>query len=305
MDIRQIRHFVSVAEELHFGRAAERLGMTQPPLSQSIQMIEAELGLKLFERTRRSVALTPVAREWLPHARRVLDEATALPQIARRLSRGEIGTVRLSFISFVSYSFLPLLVRRFKEHYPEVELVLRESTSDVQIAELLDGTLDAGVIIAPPRGSLPSLLRYVPIEREALVVAVPEEWIVSGRLTPAGGRLRFEALRDLPVILFPRDSAPALHDLVTRYYAEHGAAPVAGQQAVQMQTIINLVSSGLGIAFVPATMRNLVRPGVAYLRLAERQPEIEIGLAFRDLGGSAAVRHLAALAGELFPARSR
>lgn len=303
MDIRQIRHFIGVAEELHFGRAAERLGMTQPPLSQSIQALEAELGLRLFERTRRSVALTPVAREWLPHARRVLEEASALPQIAQRLSRGEIGTVRLSFISFVSYSFLPLLVRRFKERYPEVELVLREATSDVQISELLEGELDAGVIIAPPRGNLPSPLRYLPIEREALVVAVPEEWIASGRVSPLGGRLRFGALRDLPVILFPRQSAPALHDLVTRFYAQHGAAPVAGQEAVQMQTIINLVSSGLGIAFVPGTMRNLARPGVAYFRLAERQPEIEIGLAFRDPGAGAALRHLAGLTAEMFPAR--
>ncbi|MEQ9245278.1 MAG: LysR family transcriptional regulator [Nitratireductor sp.] len=303
MDIRQIRHFVAVAEELHFGRAAERLGMTQPPLSQSIQALEADLGLTLFERTRRSVTLTPVGHEWLPHARRVLEEATELPRVAWRLSRGEIGRVRLSFISFVSYSFLPKLVRRFKERFPEVELVLNEATSDVQIAELLDGALDAGIIIAPPRGALHSPLRYRPVETDRLVVAVPEEWVISGRVVPRGGKLDFDALRDLPVILFPRHSAPVLHDLVTRYYAERDAVPVPGQQAVQMQTIINLVSSGLGIAFVPSTMRRLIRPGVAYFRLAEQQPEIEIGFAWRGAGASAALQHLAGIIEEMFPAQ--
>lgn len=302
MDIRQIRHFVAVAEELHFGRAAERLGMTQPPLSQSIQALEADLGLTLFERTRRSVMLTPVGQEWLPHARRVLEEANALPQVAQRLSRGEVGTIRLSFISFVSYSFLPALVRRFKERFPEVELVLHEATSDVQIAELLEGKLDAGIIIAPPRGALHSPLRYRAIERDKLVVAVPEEWVISGRVVPRGGKLDFDALCDLPVILFPRQSAPALHDLVTRYFAERDAVPVAGQQAVQMQTIINLVSAGLGIAFVPSTMRRLVRPGVAYFRVAEKQPEIEIGFAWRSANASAALHHLADIIVEMFPA---
>ncbi|MDJ1463198.1 LysR family transcriptional regulator [Nitratireductor sp. GZWM139] len=303
MDIRQIRHFVSVAEELHFGRAAERLGITQPPLSQSIQALEAELGLPLFERTRRSVALTPVAREWLPHARRVLEEAGDLPQVAQRLSRGEIGTVRLSFISFVSYSFLPELVSRFKARFPEVELVLSEATSDVQIAELLDGTLDAGIVITPPRGALHSPLRYRPVEKDRLVVAVPEEWVISGRVRPRGGKLDFAALRDLPVILFPRHGAPVLHDLVTRYYAERGAAPLPGQQAMQMQTIINLVSGGLGVAFVPSTMRRMVRPGVAYFRLAGVQPEIEIGFAWREAGAGAALQHLAEIVAEMFPAQ--
>ncbi len=303
MEIRQVRHFVVLAEELHFGRAAERLGMTQPPLSQSIQLLEAALGLKLFERTRRSVSLTPVAREWLPHARRVLEEATQLPEIARRLSRGEVGTVRLAFVSFVSYSFLPALVRRFKERFPEVELTLSEATSDVQISEMADEALDAGIVIAPPGGSLPSSLDYLPIGREPLVVAVPEEWVISGKVKPTGGDIAFDALRELPVILFPRRGAPALHDLVTRFYAAHGAEPVRGQRAVQMQTIINLVSGGLGIAFVPATMRALARPGVAYFRLAGRQPEIEVGLAFREPGGSAALGHLVALAREMFAER--
>ncbi|WP_295812845.1 LysR family transcriptional regulator [uncultured Nitratireductor sp.] len=302
MDLRQIRHFVAVAEELHFGRAAERLGMTQPPLSQSIQALEMDLGLTLFERTRRSVALTPVGREWLPHARRVLEEAVRLPQTAQQLSRGEVGRVRLSFISFVSYSFLPTLVRRFKERFPEVELVLNEATSDVQIAELLDGALDAGIIISPPRGALHPPLSYRPVETDKLVVAVPEEWVISGRVVPQGGKLDFATLCNLPVILFPRRSAPVLHDLVTRYYAEHEAIPFQGQQAVQMQTIINLVSSALGIAFVPSTMRRLIRPGVAYFRLAEQQPEIEIGFAWRVTDASTALQHLADTVAGMFPA---
>lgn len=297
MDLRQLRQFVAVAEELHFGRAAERLGMTQPPLSQAIRALEETLGLRLFARTKRSVALTTVGALWLPHARRVLEEAERLPVIAARLSRGEIGTLRLSFVSTAVYGVLPALVGRYKATFPEIDVVLREATSDVQIQALLDGEIDAGLIIAPPRGGLPSPLAYRAAQRDPLVAAVPDGWI-GGRAGTARGGLAFRRIADAPLILFPRESAPALHDLVTGYYARHGLRPVPGQQAIQMQTIIGLVSAGLGFALVPGAMRSLARAGVSYLPLRGDPPLVETGLIWRRDDPPPAVTHLAALAAD-------
>ncbi len=281
MDLRQIRQFVTVADTLHFGRAAERLGMTQPPLSQSVRALEEEIGVALFTRTKRHVALTAVGAQWLPYARHLLADAGALPGIAERLSRGEIGAVRLAFISTADYNVLPLLVSKLKQVAPEVEVTLREATSDVQIEALLDGEIDAGVIIPPPEMANLAALDYQPLQREPLVAALPEVWVESGRIALTGGHVDFARIADAPLILFPRRGAPAFHDLVTRYFAEQGRQPRLGQQAIQMQTIISLVSVGMGVALVPASMRNLARAGVRYVPLAGAAPEIETGIAWR------------------------
>lgn len=281
MDLRQLRHFVSVAEELHFGRAAERLGMTQPPLSQSIQMLEEELKVRLFERTKRSVMLTPVGAQWLPHARKVLEEAAALPGIAARLSRGEIGALRLAFVSIADYNVLPLLISRYKALYPQVDVSLKEETSDLQIEALLDGSIDAGLVIPPPQPAIHSSLTYKPLVREPLVAAVPMGWVKSGRVAGGNVTLSLKDILDEPLILFPRRSAPVLHDAITNFYSRNGATPRIGQEAIQMQTIISLVSAGLGIALVPQSLKNLGRTGVQYLALRGKPPEIETGLIWR------------------------
>jgi len=298
MDLRHLRHFVTVAEELHFGRAAEKLNMTQPPLSQSIRALEAELGMALFERSKRHVALTPVGAQWLPHARALLAAAADLPVVAQRLSRGEIGSLRLAFVSTATYGMLPLVLSHYKAQFPAVEVILREATSDVQIEALLNGDIDTGLLIAPPQAVMPPQIGYLPLHRENLVAAIPEAFIQSGRIVPEAGALGFAAISAEPLILFPRQSAPALYDLVAGYYAAHGSAPVLGQQAVQMQTIIGLVSAGLGIALVPASMRNLAREGVTYLPLAEMPPLMETGLAWHRTNHTPALRHFITTARE-------
>lgn len=292
MDIRQLRHFVTVADALHFGRAAEQLHMTQPPLSQSIRLLEQDLGIVLFTRTRRSVALTAVGAQFLPHARKVLEDAQKLPEIARRLSRGEIGTLRIGFVSTAAYSLLPGLVSRYKARFPEVDIQLREATSDVQIDALLSGAADAGLLIAPPDRALPAPLTYRTLRREPLVAAVPLDWLESGRMTATPG---FAEIADAALILFPRHGAPALHDLITGYYARHGTAPAMGQPAMQMQTIVSLVSAGMGIALVPESLREMARTGVAYLPLSGTPPVMETGLAWRADNDAPALSHLVGL----------
>jgi DNA-binding transcriptional LysR family regulator len=282
MDVRQLRHFAAVAETLHFGRAAEGLGMSQPPLSQSIMGLERELGAALFVRTKRSVALTPFGAQWLTHVRAVLDGMNALPKVAKRLREGTAGRLAISFVSTADYSILPALVRRYAALFPDVEIALSEATSDVQIATLLEGKGHVGLVIPPANAGLPAALSYLPLVTEPLIAAVPESWAEDRRSAFSAGRLSTKAVVGAPLILFPRQNAPAFHDLVTGYFAAHGAHARIVQQAIQMQTIISLVSAGMGIALVPESLRNLARSGVVYRTLGGTAPLLETGIAWRS-----------------------
>jgi DNA-binding transcriptional LysR family regulator len=273
MDPRQFRHFVAVAETLHFGRAAERLGITQPPLSQSIQALEKALGAALFARTKRHVELTPLGQQWLPPVREALAAIDALPDTARRLRDGQTGRLSLSFVSTADYSVLPDLVRRYAEAFPGVEIQLVEATSDVQVPAVLAGERHAGIIIPPPNRTLPAPLAYRRLVSEPLVAVTPEAWGAEGPLDLAG-------LAEVPLVLFPRTVAPAFHDLVTGYVAARGQPVRIVQEAIQMQTIISLVSAGLGMALAPASLRKLARAGVRYVDLVD-PPILETGLVWR------------------------
>jgi DNA-binding transcriptional LysR family regulator len=278
--------------------------MTQPPLSQSIQLLEKELGVKLFERTKRSVRLTALGKQWFIHARRVLHEASALRETARKLAFGELGLLRISFVRTADYSVLPTIISRFRASYPQVEISLREATSDLQLDALLTDQMDVGMVIVPPPASLHQMLTYRPILREPLVAAVPSRWIEEGREGYDGEYLRPADFFTGPLILFPRRSAPAFHDLVAGYFAEHGAAFSVFQEAIQMQTIIGLVASGLGVALVPRSLTQLRRDGASYLPLAGRAPEVETGLIWRSKDQTAALSNFLAVAGELVPSAS-
>jgi len=278
MHIRQLKHFATVAQTLHFGRAAELLGMTQPPLSQSIMALEQEIGSALFVRTKRSVALTPLGKQWLEPVHNVLDAMSELPKIAHQLKAGITGRLTISFVGTADYSVLPKLVQCYTERFPNVEVTLTEATSDVQIATLLEGRGGVGIVIPPPNAVFPKPLSYLPLVTEPLIAAVPESWIAEQVAPSPKGQLSPEQVIDAPLILFPRHSAPAFHDLVTSYIADQGGEIQIVQEAVQMQTIISLVSAGMGIALVPASLRNLARTGVQYMDLAGEAPLLETGL---------------------------
>jgi DNA-binding transcriptional LysR family regulator len=285
-DLRQLRYFVAVAEEQHFGRAAARLSMTQPPLSQAIRALEETLGVELFARTRRSVELTPVGADLLPEVRRLLASAEALRPLAQSLARGEAGVLALAFVSTADYGLLPLLLRDFGARYPRVRLQLAEATSDVQVDELVAGRIDAGLVIAPVPPRHAAQLSYLPIAREPLVIAMPTE--LSARTggpraddwceTPADLR----ELADVPLVVFPRHLAPGFYDIIMDCYGAAGLVPRVGQEAIQMQTIVSLVSAGMGIALVPQSLRHLRRTGVTYRPLAGAAPTIETGLVWRS-----------------------
>ncbi|RQR87077.1 LysR family transcriptional regulator [Burkholderia sp. Bp9012] len=277
-DLRQWRYFVTVADERHFGRAAERLSMTQPPLSQAIRALEEALGVALFARTKRSVALTAVGAALLPDVRRLLASADALPPLARRLARGEAGSLSLAFVSTADYGLLPALLRAFGARYPHVRLQLAEATSDVQIDELVAGRIDAGLVIPPVPPRHAAGLSYLPVVREPLVVAMPA---AAAPGVPEDEPVHLAELSALPLVIFPRRLAPGFYDIITGCYGAAGETPRIGQEAIQMQTIVSLVSAGMGVALVPQSLRNLRRTGVVYRPLAGDAPVVETGLVWR------------------------
>ncbi|AOI58245.1 LysR substrate-binding domain-containing protein [Burkholderia diffusa] len=277
-DLRQWRYFATVADERHFGRAAERLSMTQPPLSQAIRALEDALGVALFARTKRSVALTAVGAALLPDVRRLLAAADALPPLARRLARGEAGSLSLAFVSTADYGLLPSLLRAFGARYPQVRLQLAEATSDVQIDELVAGRIDAGLVIPPVPPRHAAALSYLPVVREPLVVAMPA---AAAPGVSEDEPVHLAELAALPLVIFPRRLAPGFYDIITGCYGAAGATPRIGQEAIQMQTIVSLVSAGMGVALVPQSLRNLRRTGVVYRPLAGDAPVVETGLVWR------------------------
>jgi DNA-binding transcriptional LysR family regulator len=286
IELRQLRYFVAVAEELHFGRAAQRLHMTQPPLSQTIQALEATLGTALFSRTQRSVALTPAGAALLPEAQRLLQHAAALPNLARRAASGESGRLSLAFISTADYSVLPSFLREFRERYPQVHIELREATTDVQLEELIQGRIDVGLLIPPLPDKAKAELDYVAVLSEPLILAAPKGMKALRGQT----RLALKSLADMPLIIFPRRIAPAFHDAILACFHDAGLTPRIGQEAIQMQTIVGLVSAGMGIALVPQSVSNLKRPGVEYKALAGKTALIETGLAWRRDNASPVLR---------------
>ncbi|MDB5874473.1 MAG: LysR family transcriptional regulator [Ramlibacter sp.] len=267
VELRLWRQFIAVAEELHFGRAALRLHMTQPPLTQAIANLEQQLGVRLFDRTKRSVQLTTAGHALLPEARELLARAQALPAHARAAAHGEVGRLRLAFVSTVGFGLLPQWVQAFRALYPQVELDLIEATGDVQLPALERGDIDAGFMLHSP-GFVPDGLQHLRIAREALVVALPEQHALA-----AARSLSFSAVLQQPLVMFPRRILPSLHDAVFGMYHAAGRTPHIAQEAIQMQTIVNLVSAGLGMAWVPDSVRQFQRPGVVYRQVAGKQAQ--------------------------------
>jgi len=276
IELRLLRQFVAVAEELHFGRAAERLHMTQPPLTMAVQALERALGARLFERTRRSVALTPAGQALLAPVRRLLAGADDLPRLAQAAAAGRTGQLRLAFVSSIAYGPLPEWLRAFRDSHPDVALQLREATLDVQLAAFDADEIDAGFMLHAPQAAPAGFATWRALA-EPLVMALPERH-------PAARRrgLRFAAVAAEPLVIFPRQIAPSLYDAVLSAYRAKGATPQIGQEAIQMQTIVNLVSAGMGVAWVPESVTRLQRPGVVYRAVAGMDLRCETSLAWRE-----------------------
>lgn len=288
IELRHLRYFIAVAEELHFGRAAERLHMAQPPLSQQIRQLEDELGFALFYRTKRVVQLTEAGQIFLDEVRpmfRQLDRAIQRGQLA---SRGEVGQLVIGFVSSSMYNVLPRILQTFRNQVPGVTLTLAELTTDQQIQQLSDGEIDVG-LMRPPVDNLQfdTLL----LLQESLVVALPATHPLANQTN-----LALKALATEPFILFPRPLAPGLYDQIISLCQTANFSPIVAQEAVQMQTIISLVAAEMGIAIVPASIQNLQRTGVEYRSINAQTPQASILLVWRHHDPSPVVQRFVEIA---------
>jgi DNA-binding transcriptional LysR family regulator len=272
MDLRRIRHFVVLAETLNFRRAAERLHMAQPPLSVSIQKLEAELGTKLFVRETTGVSLTPTGRAVLVEARKLLFHGTQLAETARSAEDGTGGTLRIGFVGTTTWGMLQKLVPAFRAEFPGVELVLRESTSVAIVQQLEDHALDIGLVRTPLLRTTTAAL--VPLEQDSFVLALPR-----GHALAAKGPLHMQDLAHESFVMYAATAAAGLHTAAMLACQEAGFMPRISQQAVQVQTLLALVESGLGVALVPSVMQRYASDKLAYRPLVDLPPGAAIGLA--------------------------
>jgi DNA-binding transcriptional LysR family regulator len=271
-DFSQLRCFAAVAEELHFGRAAARLNMTQPPLSRQIQVLERILDVQLLERTSRSVRLTAAGRSFLPEAQRILRLAETATHVTRQVAAGRAGVLKLGFTAASAYDFLPRLVTALRQTLPDVTLSLREMVSKDQVEELLAGRIDAALVRPPV--THPDLIAVRALA-EPLVVALPagNPLALRDRLTP--GDLGLE-----PLIAYAPNEARYFH--VLGLFTEAGIPPRIVQQLTQIHSILALVRSALGIALVPAAAERLRFEDVVFRPLALPAPRpVELVLAWR------------------------
>jgi DNA-binding transcriptional LysR family regulator len=287
IELRSLRQFLAVAEELHFGRAATRLHMTQPPLTQAIQKLEQALGAVLFERSSRRVVLTPAGLALQPLAEQLVMLAHELPPRIQAAAQGQVGRLRLGFVSTVGYGELPRWLRGFREAQPGIAVQLLEATLDLQLEALARQDMDAGFVIHAP-GAVPAGLVSISVGREPMMLALSaDEPLARGDLLQPADVL------DLPLVMFPREVAPSLFDAVMQFYQAHQRTPRLAQQATQMQTIVNLVSAGMGAAWVPASVSSLQRPGVVYRAVAGLPPMCETSLVWQPDAGPTVDRFVA------------
>jgi len=292
MELRHLRYFVVTAEAQHFTRAAEILGMAQPPLSQQIRQLEQEVGTPLFDRTGRGVVLNDAGRAFLACAQDILRRAEAAVQTAQRAARGEVGELALGFTESASFNgVVTEVIRRYRQQYPDVEMTLSQGDSETLVAQLRDGAIDAA-FVRPPF-ALDGGLTFTQLTEEPLVVALP-----LGHALARRKRLAPKDLTQERFILYSRKSGYGLSADIMAACRQHGLNPMIGQRAPQLSSAVNLVAAGMGVAVVPASLRPLRPDGVVYRPFALDWPRAVLGLAVRAENPRGRIENLLRLARE-------
>jgi DNA-binding transcriptional LysR family regulator len=274
MELRHLRYFVAVAEERHFGRAAQRLHMAQPPLSQQIRRLETELGAPLLHRTTRRVELAPAGAVLLTRAREILAAVDAATDDARRAARGEFGRLAIGFTGSATYALLPALAAALRAALPGVVLELRgELLTPAQVAGLVDGTLDLGLLRPPVRDAS---LEVEIVRREPLVAVLPKTHPLA-----AADVVPLEQLEGEPFVMYPSHFRSVLHDAVEDTCAAHGFHPRVALEVSETATLVSFVAAGLGVSLVPDSVRHMTVEGAVYRPLARAAAEVELAVAWR------------------------
>lgn len=291
-DLNQLRCFVTVAEELHFGRAAARLNMTQPPLSRQIQVLEHIIDAPLLERTSRSVRLTPAGRSFLPEARRILKLAESASQVARRIALGKTGSLKIGFTAAAAYGFLPELVAACRAKLPEVDFSLKEMVSGDQFEALTSGQIDAGLLRPPIARPELASRRVV---AEPLLAAIPKKHPLAN-----AENITIKDFDGHPFVMYSPYESRYFHDLLVALFTRADILPRYVQHLSQIHSILAMVRAGLGLAIVPAAAAGLKISDVRLrpLKLRNRVP-VELFMVWRRDDENPLLSALVKIASEL------
>jgi DNA-binding transcriptional LysR family regulator len=290
MELRQLRYFVAVAEELHFTRAAERLRVAQPPLSRQIRQLEEKLKVRLFLRTKRKVELTQAGALFFSEAVKILKQADLAVLVAQRAERGEIGLLHIATTSALPFmGLLPNVLHAYRQLFPRVQLVLRELNTKQQLDALYEGGLDVGFLRRPIR-TLPSRISVQTVHTEAMCVALREDHALASARKVDLARLATESF-----IMYPYDLGGGLHDLAESLCKAAGFVPKVEQEASTVPMAVSLAAAGLGVALVPESIGHVHIPGVVYRPLKSPSAKTEIAIAHRSNDRSPSISALVKL----------
>lgn len=273
MDIRSLASFVAVAEELHFGRAARKLHLTQPALSQRIRALEHEIGVELLVRDRRSVALSAAGAAFLPAARAAVEQVELARRAALRAVRGEIGQLRLGFTVIAFFGALPEAVRKFRTRYPDVAVKLSEMNSPSVENALAMGEIDLGILHPP----ISTNLITSALAPQRMLLALPARHRLAGKTTIA-----VSDLEDEPFLVAPRAVGPSIYDRLIGLFQRAGISPRIVQEATPATTLCGLVAAGAGLGFVPEGIAHAGRPGVVFRSVRPAAPSLPMAAAWRS-----------------------
>ncbi|KPD02781.1 LysR family transcriptional regulator [Moellerella wisconsensis] len=273
IELRHLRYFVAVAEELHFGRAADRLHISQPPLSQQIQSLEQQIKAKLLERNNRNVSLTPAGVMFLKEAYQILSQVDAAVIKAARMEKGELGELSIGFTSTTPFmNKVTMSLRQYRETYPDVGIHMHQMNTKQQIAPLLTGRIDIGIM---RNTELPEQLEYQLLFKEPFMLAVYEGHPL---LAYESSHVDIALLADYPLIFFERDVGTALYDEILHLLTAAGVTPTISQEAGEAMTILGLVAAGMGISIITQSFTRMKVDGVRYLKLSDKTATSEVWL---------------------------
>jgi len=273
MELRHLRYFVAVAEEMHFGRAAQRLHIVQPALSKQISALERELGVRLLSRTKRSVAFTPAGAAFYSEAREVLRHVDRASELTKMTAAGALGTLEIGFTSPLIWSVLQPILRRQREAFPGVRLHLHELHSSPQLRLLREGKLNAGFVRA---AGPDELLEFKPVVREGIVVALPEDHRMAQE-----DRVDLSELADERFILVSRSTAPGFFDDCIALCQSFGFSPAVVEEGNTPAALYGMVAAGLGVSLGPESASRVSWSGVTFKRLTRDPVEVEFAVAYR------------------------
>jgi DNA-binding transcriptional LysR family regulator len=297
MEFRHLRYFLALSEELHFGRAASRLSISQPPLSLNIRQLEESVGARLFHRNSKEVRLTAAGRAFVPAARALLEQAGEAARHAREVEQGFEGRIRLGLVSSMLYRGLPRMLQAFHTRHPHTQVVLREMASQEQVIELAHGQLDAGFVHTQ---RVPQEMSRFLFATEPFLCCLPQDHSLAKVRRLALARLQGE-----PFVMFSRAASPDYYERVMAICSEAGFYPDVRHEVRHWLSVVSLVAQGLGVALVPAALKGSAIPGAAFVPLADSSAQSEVFCIWRTADDGAALQAFLANVRQLAPAQRR